>query len=189
MKRLFATLAAVLAFAAGALAEPGDHAYRVFYWLRGQENRERPAGKGTEIAKSQCEVYCAIIEAEPNAVKVTINDMGPVAAAAEPATPGRQIPEGLPRTFNQKPVAGILAQSFSPDPVKKWRYWESVISLRDIFKPDYEATAEHWTKTTGIKYTATDVEAAADLEADMKMWKEIFSVLEPPPLDSDEWKG
>ena len=78
MKRLLATIALVLALAAGAMGEEPYHAYRVFSWIRGQENRERPAGKGTEIAKSQCEVYCAIIAAEPNAVKVTINDMGPV---------------------------------------------------------------------------------------------------------------
>ena len=81
MKRLLTTIALVLAFAAGAQAEPayrGYHSYRVFYYLRGQEDAERPAGKGTEIAKSQCEVYCGIIELQPNAVMVTINDMGPV---------------------------------------------------------------------------------------------------------------
>jgi hypothetical protein len=36
---------------------------------------------------------------------------------------------------------------------------------------------------------AADVEAAANVEADMKMWEDAFAVLKPPPLDSDEWKG
>ena len=64
-----------------------------------------------------------------------------------------------------------------------------MISLRDVFERDYEATAERWTKATGIKYTAADVKAAADLESDMKAWEDVFDVLKPPPLGSDEWKG
>jgi hypothetical protein len=52
-----------------------------------------------------------------------------------------------------------------------------MISLHDDFgEPDYEAMAERLTQSTGIQWTA----------GDLKMWKAAFSVLEPPPAESDE---
>ena len=81
MKQLILTITALFLLASSAFADD----FRVFYYVEkgdkvygpnGVENYEEPRGgpfKYSAQAKTECAVYCELIENEPNAVEVTIN--------------------------------------------------------------------------------------------------------------------
>jgi hypothetical protein len=89
MKCLLITiLAAALAFMAGAQADY----FRVFYYIEKEDGAvygpdgkiehlaEQPLGrpyKYSTQAKTECGAYCELIQNSPNAVYVTINNLGP----------------------------------------------------------------------------------------------------------------